>query len=159
MIGNQVVTVFSAPSGDEGAGEAILELQNAGKPVYSNTFAGETPQAMRCSPTPSPNCVLVDGTGAHASSARGFKVLATSMAQFGVVDSDTPETIAGDLNDDGWIDVITDQDTYMPDYATGKVYWQTFTSNGVTFTSTGCTVPAPTLPRTPSAPLTGACPS
>jgi hypothetical protein len=156
-----VVTLLAGPSATSGVGSAVIELAQQGTPVFWKVIDEESPQSVVCSATPQPNCVVVDATGAHASAFYGFLVHPTSMTQFDTNVSDTPDTKAVDLNADGWIDVVTEQNTYLPTYATGTVYWQTFTSDGVHLSSTGCSVPVNPndLAPAPSAPLTGTCSS
>jgi hypothetical protein len=157
-FGQFEVILYSAPSTTSGTA-SVIELLDNTAPVYWKVIDGDSPEGVTCSTTPAPNCVVVDETGAHASTFSAFRVSAGALTQFDMNGSDTPASYAADLNGDGWIDVVTEQNTYQPNYAAGTVYWQTFTSNGVHLLSTGCSAPiaADQLAPRPSAPLGGPC--
>jgi hypothetical protein len=158
LDGDYRVTVYAAPSPTGAVAATVTELARAGVPVYWHVTDDASPSRLMCSPTPQPNCGLSVFVGAHAS--EGFALLRAgdALALFGQANSETPTTKVVDLDADGWVDVATVRNTYRPSYATGKVYWQTFTADGRRLTATGCTAPTHELPPTPTAPLTGPCP-
>jgi hypothetical protein len=136
----------------------VTELARSEVPVYWHVTDDATPSELMCSPAPQPNCGLVVFVGAHAAEAFGLLRVGDALAAFGQANSETPTAKVRDLDGDGWIDVVMVRNTYRPGYATGKVYWETFTSDGRRFTPTGCTAPAHEPPPAPSAPLAGDCP-
>jgi hypothetical protein len=152
-------TVYSGPSPSGQVGAEYLQLTLAGVSVFWKVTDGYNPGQLACSPIPSPNCVVEDSFGAHASSARGLIRLGNKLVQFDEAPSDTPVTDVLDLNGDGWIDVRSMQNTYDPDYATGKVYWLTALSDGTKFAVTGCTPPKKAPGPKPTAPVSGTCAS
>jgi hypothetical protein len=156
--GYQVV-VFSAPSPSGGVAATVTALSHDRVAVYWHVTDNASPSQVACSAAPRPNCGLALFVGAHASEAIGLLRDGDGFRPYAEADSNTPTTKVGDLNGDGWIDVAAIQNTYRPSYATGKVYWQTSTSNGSRYISTGCTPPSHNPSTTaPTAPLTGSCP-
>jgi hypothetical protein len=137
---------------------SVVELAYGSVPVFWYVAGGDTPSHITCQVgTGTGNCVVVDTAGAHGSNATVWAFTGTTLKKGGTVTVATPETFARDLNGDRFVDVEGLQDTYTPTYATGKVYWQTWTSNGTTLTSTGCTAPTTTAAPRPTAPVTGHC--
>jgi hypothetical protein len=152
-----IVRANSAYGG--GAGATIVELTASGVAVSWTVRPGESPAQISCQSSPDrSNCVLVDNVGAHGSTATVLRLAGGTLAVGSSVVATTPQMQATDVNHDGWVDAIGLQNTLKPDYATGTVYWQTWTSNGTQLTSTGCTPPTHTPPSPPSAPLLGQCP-
>jgi hypothetical protein len=146
------------PAFDAGVGATIVELTNAGTPVYWATIAGEMPAQLTCSTSADKsNCVLVASVGAHGSNAAVWRLGGATLHRGSTVASDSPNMRALDLNGDGWVDAEGLQNTYNPDYASGAVYWQTWISDGTHLTSTGCTPPTHSQPGAPAAPVTGTC--
>jgi hypothetical protein len=159
LDGGYRVTVYAAPSPSGGVAATVTELASGGVPVYWHVTDNASPSQVACSAAPQPNCGLALFVGAHASEAIGLLRDGDGFRPYAEADSNTPTTKVGDLNGDGWIDVAAIQNTYRPSYATGKVYWQTSTSDGHTYTATGCTAPSHNPSTTaPTAPLTGTCP-
>ena len=142
-----------------GVGATIVELTNGTVPVFWYTIEGDSPSQLSCiTGSSGANCVLVDYTGAHASNATVWTLAAGTLHRGATVTSDTPNMRADDLNGDGFVDAEALQNTYVPDYASGSVYWQTWTSDGSHLTSTGCSAPTHNPPAAPTAPLSGSCP-
>ena len=153
------VVVRSNPAYANGTGATIVELTAAGVPVGWTVLPSESPSEITCSSTPSQsNCVLVDHVGAHRSDAIVFRLAGGALRRGGTVAAATPEMHARDLNGDGWVDAAGLQNTGVPDYATGKVYWQTWASDGTGLRSTGCTGLAASAPPVPTTLLHGSCP-
>src|SRR5439155_15823771 len=95
--------------------------------------------------------------GAHGSTSTLWAFAKQRLTKGATVNSDTPSMFARDLNADGLLDVVAQQNNYTPDYATGKVQWQTWLSDGSNLTSTGCT-PLTTAPAPrPTSAVTGKC--
>jgi hypothetical protein len=142
------------------AGVAIVELAYHGTPLYWHVFRFETPAEFACDVAGSVrNCVLVDYTGAHAAIAHPI-VLATATLLIGKeVVSDTPDLHPADLDGDNRIDAYGLHNDYDPDYASGKVRWQTWSrsADGRSFASTGCGPLSQTAPPAPTSFLAGAC--
>ncbi len=159
LDGGYRATVYSAPSPSGAAAATVTELSLGTVPVYWHVTDDANPSQLSCSPAPRPNCGLALFVGAHASEAVGLLRVGEGFQPYGQANSNTPTTKVGDLNGDGWIDVSAIQNTYRPSYATAKVYWQTSTSDGTTYTSTGCGTPSHQPPPAPAAPLTGTCPT
>lgn len=157
LDGGYTATVYSGPSPSGQLAAEYLQLALGGVSVFWKVTDGYSPGQLVCSPTPAPNCAVEDGFGAHASSARGLARIGNALIQFDEATSDTPITDVQDLNGDGWIDVVSVQNTYEPDYATGKVFWMTSLSNGKKFIATGCTPAKKKLAPKPSAPVSGTC--
>jgi hypothetical protein len=153
------VTIYSAPSPGGGVAATVTELSLDRVPVYWHVTDDASASQVACSPAPQPNCGLAVFVGAHASEALGLLRVGNGFQPYARADSNTPTTKIADLNGDGWIDVAAIQNTYQPSYAAGQVYWQTSTSNGRHFASTGCSVPSREPSAAPTAPLTGSCPS
>jgi hypothetical protein len=142
-----------------GAGASVVELTSGGVPVFWSAAASETPGGLACSAAGAmPNCVVVDYTGAHASVATVWALARGTLHRGATVSSDTPGMSGRDLNADGFVDVVALQNDYTPDYATGKVYWQTWVSDGNHLTATGCTSPTHTPSPAPTQPVSGSCP-
>ncbi|MDP9116463.1 MAG: hypothetical protein M3O28_04215, partial [Actinomycetota bacterium] len=159
LTGDLRIILRSNPAYLSGEGATIVELTKAGLPVYWYSLPGELPSQLNCLYSPvRASCIVVDNVGAHGSKATLFRLDGSTLVKGAQVTSDSPQIQARDLNDDGWIDVEALQNTYQPDYATGAVYWQTWTSNGSELTSTGCTPATHTPPPAPLAPATGHCP-
>jgi hypothetical protein len=158
LDGGYRVTVYAAPSPSGGVAATVTELASGGVPVYWHVTDNASPSQLACSPSPRPNCGLALFVGAHASEAVGLLRVGDALQPYAQADSNTPTTKLADLNGDGWIDVVAAQNTYQPSYAAGKVYWQTLTSDGSRYTSTGCGVPSQEPSPAPTTPLTGACP-
>jgi hypothetical protein len=153
------VIVRTNPAYGNGQGATILELTDSGVPVSWYVVPAETPAEITCSSTPNEaNCVLVDHVGAHGSDAIVFRISGGTLKRGSTVVASTPEMHAGDLNDDGWIDAAGLQNNGSPDYVTGKVYWQTWVSDGLRLNSTGCTALASTPGPQPTTPARGNCP-
>lgn len=94
------------------------------------------------------------GSAAHALAIDGHRL------QLGdSVGAGTPIIDIADLNGDRLLDVAALQNNYEPDYATGKVQYQTFerTIDGLSFTKTGCGPLQRKKPPTPSSLQTGSC--
>jgi hypothetical protein len=151
------VVLHGDASYNGGAGASVLELRYSSVPVFWATQEGETPAELGCSPHPARHCVVVDYSGAHGAVGRLWRIVGSTLEAADEVTSATPEMHAVDLEGNGSIDVQALQNNYEPDYATGKVYWQTWTSDGESLTSTGCGPAASTAPPPPTAPLTGVC--
>ena len=159
LDGTYGVVLWTASTRDGASGASVLELTQAGRAVWWQVTGERIGDDLLCSPRPVPNCVVVDGAGAHASVATGYVRHGAALMRTGAVQSDTPTTDPADLNGDGMIDVVTAINTYQPSYATGTVYWQTYRAGTTGFTSTGCTQPAQVLGPEPTRLLSGTCPS
>lgn len=144
-------------SGAGGLGVSAVELAYQGTSVFWVVNEGETPAGIECSAEPAKNCVTVAYVGAHGAIARSWKVVGNTLAASGEAQSSTPNMQSADLNGDGYVDARGLQSTYEPDHATGKVFWQTWTSDGSTLASTGCGPQASTKPPAPTTPQSGAC--
>lgn len=156
-VGDGYTLVLRSGPGS-GSGASVLELRYRGVSVFWTVKDDETPYELACSATPQKRCVVVDYTGAHAAVGRLWKVMGNTLVAGGTATSDTPGMHATDLNKDGYVDVVALQNDYTPDYATGKVYWQTWVSNGQSLVSTGCSAKASgDLPPQPVTPQTGSC--
>jgi hypothetical protein len=140
------------------AQSSIVELSKNGVAVAWYVADGEQPAHVSCQITDQrANCVVVNEVGAHGSDATAYLFTGTSLRRGDTVTAATPEMLPRDLNNDGTIDAAGLQNDYTPNYATGKVQWQTWTSDGLRFTSTGCGPKSTTAPPKPTAPLTGPC--
>ncbi|MDT4901286.1 MAG: hypothetical protein QOJ78_2216, partial [Pseudonocardiales bacterium] len=64
---------------------------------------------------------------------------------------------AADLNRDGYLDVIGTSNDYLPNFAQGHDYWQTFRYHDGRLTVTGCARQLKNVPA-PTRLLTGTCP-
>jgi hypothetical protein len=143
-----------------GVGAAIIEFRQGGTPTYWRVFEGDTPSEMACDVAgPVRNCVVIDYVGAHAATAYPIVLVDQGLWVGEPVGTDTPGLHAGDLDGDNRIDVYGLQNNYEPDYATGKVAWQTWqrSTDGTAFRSTGCGPFVRRARPTPTAFLTGAC--
>lgn len=138
----------------------VIELLRSGRPVQS----WAAPQgdgwngALTCVDGATPNCVLVDSAGMHASVAELLllpdgKLIHPAGAE---VSADSPGMRTADLDHDGYLDVIGSTNDYSPNYAQGHNYWQTFRYAGGRFDVTGC---ARQTAAAPTQLLTGACPA
>jgi hypothetical protein len=110
---------------------------------------------------PEPNCVVTSSEGAHAGSAEMVLLRSgalVSPARTRVVfDSGAP--YAGDLDGDGYLDVLGSDNDYLPNYATGHNFWATYRFHADALTETGC-APRPSGPEPqPDHLLFGPCPS
>jgi hypothetical protein len=159
-LGNGYVIILRGNDGyGGGAGASVVELTSGGVPVFWSATANETPGGLACSTAgATPNCVVVDYTGAHASVATAWTLARGTLHRGATVSSDTPGMSGRDLDADGFVDVVALQNDYTPDYATGKVYWQTWVSDGNHLTGTGCTSPSHTPTPAPTQPVSGSCP-
>jgi hypothetical protein len=106
-----------------------------------------------------PNCVLVDSVGMHASVAEMliFRDERLAHPTGAVATTNSAGMSAGDLNGDGYLDVIGSVNDYRPNYAQGHNYWQTFQYRDDRLVLTGCASQSrgSTAPRQL---LSGACP-
>lgn len=137
---------------------SVVELTQRGVPVAWFVADGEQPAHIACSITNQQgSCVVVNEVGAHGSDAIAFVFTGTALQRGDTVTASTPEMFPRDLNADGTIDAEGLQNDYTPDYATGKVQWQTWTSNGLHFTSTGCGPKSSVAPPRPTTLQTGPC--
>jgi hypothetical protein len=153
------VAVWAAPASAGNLPAAVVELAANGAAVSWTTLANQSPSQLSCISDPGrSNCVIVGTTGAHSSVASVWRLTAGALVQGASVQAATPTMQAGDLNSDGWVDVAGLQNDYTPNYAAGKEYWQTWRSDGVQLTSTGCTAPSHSVGNPPTVLLTGNCP-
>ena len=153
------VIVRTNPAYANGTGAAIVELTRSDVPVGWYVVPGESPSEITCSTTASQsNCVLVDHVGAHGSDAIVFRLVGQALQRGSTVLAATPDMHASDLDGDGWVDAAGLQNTGVPNYATGRVYWQTWVSDGIRLRTTGCTSPAGSAPPAPTTLLRGSCP-
>lgn len=137
---------------------SVVELSKSGVAVAWFVADGEQPAHIACSVTDQHgSCVVVNEVGAHGSDATAYVFTGSALQHGDTVTAATPDMFPRDLNADGLIDAEGLQNDYTPDYATGKVQWQTWTSNGLHFTSTGCGPKSSVAPPKPTAPLTGPC--
>jgi hypothetical protein len=159
-LGNGYTFVLRGNDGyGGGVGASIVELTKGGVPIYWWATNGQTPGGLMCSTGGAvPNCVVVDYTGAHASLGTVWALSGGTLHRGSTVTVDTPGTSGRDLNGDGLVDVVALQNDYTPDYATGRVYWQTWVSNATKLTSTGCTTPSHAPAPAPTKLVTGSCP-
>jgi hypothetical protein len=145
-----------------GVGAAVVELTQQGTPVYWRVFDGETPSELACDIAGSVrNCVLVDYTGAHAATGHPIVLTGATLGIGEAVGSDTPGLHPQDLDGDNRIDLYGLQNNYDPDYASGKVQWQTWrrSGDGMSFTSTGCGPLSASAPTAPTVLQSGGCAS
>jgi hypothetical protein len=156
--GGYSVELALAPSTTGAPGTSVVILRKDGQLRYSRWTDGSYPGTLTCSPTPIANCVVVDGVGAHASQATGYRIENDELIRFDDVTSDTPVTDGIDLDGNGLIDIVTEVSTENPSYATGKRFWATLTSDGAHFSATGCSTPTFRAQPEPKQPLTGTCP-
>jgi hypothetical protein len=152
------VSLELAPSSAGLTGTSVVVLRHEGELRYAKWTDGNYPGSLTCSPAPVPNCIVVDGVGAHGSLATGYLIADGELRSYDDASSDTPETDGKDLNGDGWVDVRSVLSTENPSYATGKRYWTTVRSDGVRLTVTGCTAPALRPTPAPAELLAGTCP-
>jgi hypothetical protein len=138
----------------------VVELLVAGRAVQS----WAAPQGdgwngtLTCRDGVTPNCVLIDSVGMHASIAellivQDGRLIHPPNAE---VTADSPGMKAADLDHDDYLDVIGTTNDYSPNYAQGHNFWQTFRYADGEFVATGCArqvgIPAPTRL------LSGTCP-
>jgi hypothetical protein len=140
----------------------VVELLRSGRPVQS----WASPQGdgwngkLTCldgSAGATPNCVLVDSAGMHASVAELLLVQGGTLSHpaNAEVTTDSPGLRTADLDHDGYLDVIGSTNDYSPNYAQGHNYWQTFRYADGRFDVTGCARQAGT--PMPTRLLTGTC--
>lgn len=95
-------------------------------------------------------CAVLLTGGAHSSGAAS--VLLTGDRGIEITDTvvgSTPNTRLAELDDSPRADLVVEQSTYEPDYATGPRYWETYLEFDGQFVRTGCTeigAGAPTEP-------------
>lgn len=141
----------------------VVELVSSGQPAQSwasprgDGWNG-TLTCLSGSAGATPNCVLVDSAGMHASIAelllvRDGRLIHPAGAE---ASADSPGLRAADLDHDGYLDVIGTTNDYLPNYAQGHNYWQTFRYAGGEFVPTGCARQAGT--PAPTRLLSGTCP-
>ena len=146
--------------GQDSPGSADVELLKNGTAVGWYVSGEATPYGATCSRGgPMPNAVVLMSVGAHSTQAVGYVLNGSSLTDTATANGDTPTAVAQDLNGDGWVDVVLEQNDYTPNYAQGHTYWQTELFNGTTFTSTGCTAASQIPPPRPTGPATGPCPA
>ena len=155
--GGYVIMLRSGPQTSTTLGASVVELTFNGMAIYWFVADGDTPATLTCKTGVKTTCVVVDDVGAHGSTATLWAFANQTLTKGAVVNSDTPSMFARDLNADGLVDVVAMQNDYTPNYATGKVQWQTWLSDGAKLTSTGCTPLATTPSPRPTAPATGKC--
>jgi hypothetical protein len=155
------IAVWSNPNFN-GVAVTIVELTRNGVPVTWQGKPDQTPSQLSCITSDHSNCVLVDLTGAHGSIASVWRLVGdasgASLVHGASAQAATPTMQAADLDHDGWVDVAGLQNDYTPSYAAGRVYWQTWKSDGTRLMSTGCSAPSHTRPAAPSAFESGNCP-
>ena len=144
-----------------GVGHSFLSLVKDGVAVAWVTIQNEYAGTIKCSTGTVPNnCVVTTGVGAHGAAAYALLVgLDGKLALGESVGGGTPIIDIVDLDGDNRLDVAVLQNDYTPDYATGKVQYQTFkrTTDALSFTETGCTPKATKKPPVPTAFATGPC--
>lgn len=159
-LGNGFVALLrSGQSSNGGLAASVLELTLNGIAVDWHAVNDETPAHLTCIGGAAGNCVVVDQVGAHGADATVWRLALNSqkLTSAAKVEADTPSMAGRDLNGDGFVDVIGLQNNYTPDYATGKVQWQTWLFDGKTLSSTGCTPLSVSPPPRPTAAVTGPC--
>jgi hypothetical protein len=109
---------------------------------------------------PEPNCDLVDSLGMHADVAEMLILRAERLVHPPRAEAITNSVgmRAADLNRDGYLDVIGTSNDYLPNFAQGHDYWQTFRYHNGRLTVTGCARQFRNGPA-PTRLLTGTCPS
>lgn len=158
LSGSFTVVVRTNPDYESGKGAIVLELTDADVPISWYVLPGETPVAITCSSDPRvANCVLVDRVGAGASDAIVWRLTAGTLQRGSTVLASTTHMQALDLNHDGLIDAAGLQNATRPGDS-GKVYWQTWLSDGLHLATSGCTAPDVQAPPVPSAPERANCP-
>ena len=161
-LGNGFVAILRSGQATDGSvGASVLELTQNGVAVDWHAVNGETPAHLTCLAGAAGNCVVVDEVGAHGATATVWRLGLNSakLTKSATAQADTPSMSGRDLNGDGFMDVVGLQNDYTPDYATGKVQWQTWLFDGKNLSSTGCTPLATSPPPRPTAAVTGACAS
>jgi hypothetical protein len=109
---------------------------------------------------PEPNCDLIDSLGMHAEVAEMLILRAGRLVHPPGAEAITNSVgmRAADLNRDGYLDVIGTSNDYLPNFAQGRVYWQTFRYEDGRLTVTGCARQSNNAPA-PGRLLTGTCPT
>ncbi len=109
---------------------------------------------------PETNCDLVDTLGMHADIAEMLILRAERLVHPARAEAitNTLGMRAADLNRDGYLDVIGTSNDYLPNFAQGHDYWQTFGYHDGRLTMTGCARQLKNSPA-PTHLLTGTCPS
>jgi hypothetical protein len=141
---------------------SVVEVTLHKVPVYWHAVDGDQPSRLACNSVTSGSnttttCIVVDLMGAHSSSATLYRYAQGQMQLGSRVETNTPTMTTADLNGDGALDVAGLRDNETPNYAQGKVQWQTWTSGGSQLTPTGCTALASTPPPAPKIPASGTC--
>jgi hypothetical protein len=109
---------------------------------------------------PEPNCDLIDSLGMHAEVAEMLILRAGRLVHPPRAEAITNSVgmRAADLNRDGYLDIIGTSNDYLPNFAQGRVYWQTFRYKDGRLTVTGCARQSKNAPA-PARLLTGTCPT
>jgi hypothetical protein len=158
--GYQVV-LYLSPDQQNFRTRPVVELRHNGAAVgwwTSPKGDGWNGQLTCLSAAAEPNCVLTDTAGMHASVAEGVLLSGGRLVHPAGAEatSDSGLVHAGDLDGDGYLDVVGATNDYQPNYAQGHNYWQTFRYTGGQLVVTGCQLQMDT-PR-PTRLLSGACP-
>lgn len=142
-------------AGADGFPVSRLVFIAAGRPPVTLPL-GEHIDAVDGGACAGDTCLVTGGTGAHSESAVAVRVAGGLTVTDAVLDG-SPSRAIRDLDGDGTPDVVLQESTYEPDYATAPRYWVSYELVGGALRRTGCTAPS-TAPRpVPSAPLTGSC--
>ena len=158
------VTLWHAGKVGDYRAQPVVELTHDGVAVQWWLWprAHGWDAAIQCSvQAPEANCMLTAGDGVHSGAARLLilrhgRLDAPPRAS---VIADLPTLTIGDLDADGYLDVVAVDSDYTPNFAQGHLFWNTFRFAGGQLMSTGCAArTSPTEPA-PAHPLNGTCPA
>lgn len=157
--GYQIILRTGTPD-ISGTVTSVVELVVNGVPAQWNVESDEYAPHLTCSTrTPHLHCVLAAVVGAHGAQAQLYLAADGHFVLPPPVVTDTPDIRVTDLDGDGDLDLQVPVNDYVPDYADGGTYWETWLLHNQAYTRTGCTT---TVQQTelspPTTPVYGSCP-